>query len=88
MWGTSVPGSVVSIKILKTPGFSMAAQPAVLLLTFSWYGGVGETQLPIDLLTNIHLPVMVSRVPALNAEDIKGGVKGPSCSGTSCHTSV
>lgn len=70
-----MPGIVVSIKVLQTPRFSMSAQPAVLLLAFSWDGWVGETQFPIDLSTHIYLPVMETRIPALGAQDVKGGVK-------------
>lgn len=75
MSNTSMPGSVVSIKVLQTPRFSMPAQPAVLLLAFSWDGLVGKTKFPVDLSTHIYLPVMAARVPTLDAQDVKGGVK-------------
>lgn len=75
MSNTSMPGSVVSIKVLQTPRFSMPAQPTVLLLAFSLDGWVGETQFPVDLSTHIYLPVMAARVPTLETQDVKGVVK-------------
>jgi len=68
-----MPGSVVSIKVLQTPRFSMPAQPAVLLLAFSGDGLVGKIKFPVDLSTHIYL--QVARVPTLDAQDVKGGVK-------------
>ncbi len=75
MSSTSMPSIVVSVKVLQTPRFSMPAQPAVLLLAFSWDGWVGETQFPVDLSTHVYLPVMATRIPALDAQDVEGGVK-------------
>lgn len=66
----SVPGGVLPIKELHTPGLVPSAQPAVLSVTLTGNGGIGDTQLPVSLPSHVDLPVMAIKAEALQADDI------------------
>lgn len=71
----SVPGCILPIKELHTPGLVPTAQPAVLGGALAGNGGIGDTQLPVSLPSHVNLPVMATKAEALQADDIEGGVK-------------
>lgn len=71
----SVPGCILPIKELHTPGLVPPAQPAVLSGALAGNVGIGDAQLPVSLPSHINLPVMVAEAESLQADDIEGGVK-------------
>lgn len=70
-----MPGCVLPIKELHTPGLGPPAQPAVLRCTFAWNGGVGDAKLPVGFPSHIDLPVMAAKAEALQTDDIQRGVE-------------
>lgn len=75
MLNTSVPRSVVSIKVLHTPRLFTSAQPTVLRTALPWDARVGEPQLPVGLPAHLHLPVVATLSEALLADYVQSIVK-------------
>lgn len=71
----SMPGCILPIKELHTPGLVPPAQPAVLSGALAGNVWIGDTKLPVSLPSYINLPVIATKAEALRADDIEGGVK-------------
>lgn len=75
MRNASMPGRILAIKKLHTPGLRPAAEPAVLSCALPRNVGVGDTELPVSLPSYIDFPVMATKAEALQTDDIEGSVK-------------
>lgn len=77
MGNPSVPGCVLPVEELHTPGLVPPAQPAVLRGALAGNGGIGDTQLPVSLPGHVDLPVVATTTVPSRADDIEGGVESP-----------
>lgn len=75
MGHASMPGCILSIKQLHTPGLVPSAEPAVLGGALPGDVWICDTQLPVSLPGHVNLPVMTTEAESLRAHDIEGGVK-------------
>lgn len=75
MWNPIVPRCVVTIKVFHTPGLWSAPQPALLLTTFPGDAGIGESQLPVGFVTDLHLPVIAAFFETLPTYHVQGGIE-------------
>lgn len=77
MGNPSVPGCVLPIEELHTPGLVPPAQPAVFSGALAGNGGIGDTQLPVSLPGHVDLPVVAAATVSTRADDVEGGVESP-----------
>lgn len=70
MLDATVPGRVVTVKILHTPRLFASAQPGVLLTALARDARVSEPKLPVGLPGHLHLPVLAALAEALLADYI------------------
>lgn len=75
MWHTSVPGRVLPVKELHTPGLCTSAQPAVFRCAFAINVGISDAKFPVRLPGHIDLPVVATKAEGLQTDDIEGGVE-------------
>lgn len=72
-----MPGCVLPIEELHTPGLVAPPQPAVLSGALAGNGGIGDTQLPVSLPGHVDLPVVATATVSSRADDVEGGVESP-----------